>query len=348
MKVIIAFCVVLIAIGFYGCRQIWVPKYKGPVSDHFDGKRFKNITSNYEAKGFKDVIKWQRTRGKIAPWPQQENEGSGQIPKFISKSEVYYTFINHSSVLIQIGGMNILCDPVFSERASPFQFMGPKRARKVAVELDSLPPIDVVLISHDHYDHLDLATLKNLKEKFNPTFVVGLGVKGYLKKFGFEQVEEMDWWQQQPFKDLNIIFLPAQHWSNRGIQPFSTLWGSYIIEYDDYQVFFCGDAGYSELFTMIEQRYGAMDLAFIPIGAYEPRWFMRDQHMNPDDAVKAHKDLKSKKSVGIHFGTFQLTDEPINQPITDLKAALELHQVPLSHFIVPKHGICVKVTDLNQ
>ena len=306
------------------------------VSDHYDGKTFFNPVP-VETKSFWSVLKWQITADRV-PWPEWvENEAKPQLGAARSDKEVNLTFINHASFLLQFQKANVIVDPQYSERTSPVSFAGPKRVRKPGVEFDDLPDIHVVLVTHNHYDHLDLDTLERLYKKFKPHFVVPLGDKKILQTRGIENISELDWWETVPFADGDIVLTPAQHWSARGLfDRFESLWGGFYIRTKGIKIFWAGDTGYGPHFKQISEKLGAPDISFMPIGAYEPRWFMKDMHMNPEEAVFAHKDMNSKMSVGIHFGTFQLTDEGIDDPIKALEEAKTKHQV--KDFIIFKEG----------
>ncbi|MFN8790327.1 MAG: MBL fold metallo-hydrolase [Bdellovibrionales bacterium] len=304
-----------------------------PVSDHFDGKTFRN-TPPTRTKSFFEVAKWQWTREKVE-WPDKrpvtvrQELAPVQDPKAIA-----VTFVNHSTFVIQTQDFNFLTDPIWSDRSSPFQWVGPKRAHDPGVQFESLPPIHYVLVSHNHYDHMDASTLKRLHERFKTQFLVPLGDKKNLQSFGVPHGHEMDWWDEFKIsEDVKIVFTRCQHWSARGLfDRNESLWGSYLLIYKGKKIFFAGDTGYADHFTEIERRYGAMDLALLPIGAYEPRTFMREHHMNPAEAVQAHRDLKSKQSLGMHFGTFQLSDEQYNQPPQDLEKAAQEAGLPAGSF----------------
>ena len=309
------------------------------ISDHFDGKRFFNPTAP-RGQSAGEIIKYL-VSSRPSAWPRElSNDQKLVLNKALSDNEVAVTFINHATVLIQVQGAYILTDPVWSERASPVSFAGPKRVRRPGIELSELPQIDFVILSHNHYDHMDLPTLKALNERFSPTFLVPLGDREKIENLGAEQVIELDWWQTLPVSsDLEFVFTPTQHFSARS--PFTfrkSLWGSYVIKSKGHMIYFGGDAAYSTHFTEIARRLGAMDLSFIPIGAYEPRWFMKSVHMNPAEAVQAHLDLKSKKSIGIHFGTFQLTEEKIDQPVIDLENAMKPRDLNEVDFSTLKEG----------
>lgn len=289
---------------------------------HFDGKRFHNLEHD-DLKSLWDVLKWKWT-SHAEKWPTfVENKNWPLTPLPVDKKAVV-TFINHSTVLLQLRGLTVITDPIFSERAGPGRFAGPKRVRAPGIVFEDLPPIDIVLVSHNHYDHLDLETLRRLDAQFHPLFLVPLGNGDFLRQEGLFNVHEMDWWQELSVKNVTFTFTPAQHWSAR--TPFDkckTLWGGFMIASSEFKTFFAGDTGMGRHFKDIRENLGAPDLALLPIGAYEPRWFMRAFHLNPKEAVEAHEILSAKESVGIHFGTFQLTDEGINRPVEDLKKALE-------------------------
>lgn len=308
-------------------------------SDHYNGRHFHNLERN--ARGLGDVFTWLRTR-KPSKWPAWEENPAFPLPQARYSSQIrdwHTTFINHATVLLQIGPYNLLTDPVWSERVSPFKSLGPKRVRPAGVALKDLPPIDVVLLSHNHYDHMDLATLKWLEQRDHPHVVTGLGNAAILHANGIKHVTELDWWQSVEHKDLKIHFTPAQHFSGRGVRDRDlTLWGGLWVETEAGSAFFAGDTGYGGHFRAIRERLGEARLALLPIGAYEPRWFMSPVHMNPQDAVLAHRDLEARESLAIHFNTFQLTDESIGQPVLDLAAALQKHGMDAASFLVLKEG----------
>ncbi|MBP9707328.1 MAG: MBL fold metallo-hydrolase [Oligoflexales bacterium] len=314
-------------------------RYHGPKLSYFDGKIFKN-SGPINEKGFSDFLSWVLFETKTK-WPEQLQNTPYPPPSAdVSEYEMQVTFINHASFLIQIGGLNILTDPQYSERASPFTWAGPKRVRLPGVAFEDLPKIDVVLISHDHYDHLDIMTLEKLKVRDDPLILSGLGVDDILQKEStILSTTSLPWWQAHKSGEVNFHFVPAQHFSSRWINDrFASLWGGFVINYRNTQIFFAGDTGYSNHFKQIQNKFPKTDLALIPIGAYEPRWFMKDMHVNPDEAVLAHLDLKAKQSIGMHFGTFQLTNEGIDEPAKALLIALKKYRVKSSDFLVPDFG----------
>lgn len=315
------------------------PERRYPVSDHCNGATFFN--PQHPGRALTQVFTWLRTR-KPARWPGWEANAAFPAPAATHSAQLAdwrATFVNHATVLVQIGPYNLLTDPVWSERVSPFRNFGPRRVRAAGVALRDLPRIDVVLLSHNHYDHLDLATLRFLEKRDGAHVVTGLGNAALLHANGIRRVSELDWWRSVRHEDLNIHFTPAQHFSGRGVRDRdATLWGGLWVETAAGGLFFAGDTGYGPHFREIAQRLGRPRLALLPIGAYEPYWFMGPVHMNPDDAVRAHLDLAPRQSLAIHFNTFQLTDEAIDQPVLDLEAALRRHGVEPEDFLVLKEG----------
>lgn len=307
---------------------------------HFNGKIFFNPTLDAnKKKSFWEGVKMWCTTPK-AKWPKfVANTFLPNLPIRVNENEIAVTFVNHVTFLLQLPGLNILTDPQWSARTSPFSWLGPKRVRNPGIELDALPNIDLIIISHNHYDHLDLRTLEFLNNKFSPKIFIPMGDRRVLAKEQFKIVE-FDWWDAQNINDITRVnFTPMQHWSNRGLfDVYKSLWGSYVIEHNNKKIFFGGDGGYCSHFASIQQKFGAFDLSFLGIGAYEPRWFMQDMHTNPEEAVLAHLDLKSKLSIGMHFGTFQLSAEAIDQPLIDLDAAKKKLNIQSEDFITLEVG----------
>lgn len=311
-----------------------------PVSDHYNGTVFFNPELNTR-KSWRHVWNMLKESKGKNPWPDfVENKATPKLPAQLKTDEVSITYINHASHLIQLQNMNILTDPIFSKRAGPMSLLGPKRVRQPGIDLHELPPIDIVLVSHNHYDHMDLPTLKKLQRLFQPIFIVPLGNRKYLKKKLFPNVIELDWWQSYKQNSTHeITLVPAQHWSMRRLKDTNTaLWGGFWIQFATLNVYFCGDSGYGKHFKLIHQRLGAPDLSILPIGCYEPRWFMKDNHMNPDEAILASMDLQSTLSLATHHQTFRLSMEKINDPVITLKRRLIVHGLTEKEFRAPEIG----------
>jgi L-ascorbate metabolism protein UlaG (beta-lactamase superfamily) len=304
-------------------------------SDHFNGLTFFNPTGA-NGQPLRMVPRMMREKG--AAWPARVPV-QARRPEPIGDAAAVVTFIGHASFLIQTASGNILTDPVYSERASPVTFAGPRRVRLPAVRFDDLPAISLVLLSHNHYDHCDLRTLRKIEASFHPLVVTPLGNGRLLRSGGIQRIEELDWWQEAATSPLPIRLTPAQHFSAR--TPFDrnrALWGGFMIALAGLRIFCAGDSGYGPHFTQIHERCGAPDLALLPIGAYEPRWFMKDIHMNPAEAVQAHLDLGAAQSIGMHFGTFQLTLEAIDAPAIALAEARRAQHVPDDRFRTLEFG----------
>jgi len=243
-------------------------------------------------------------------------------PRRAARDRIAATFIGHSTFLLQIGGICVLTDPIWSERCSPVAFAGPRRVRPPGQSLDSLPGVDLLLVTHNHYDHMDLPTLRAVQKRWNPGVVTGLGNARHLAKANIPSAVELDWWQSTDVACARVTYVPAQHFSSRGLHDRNRcLWGGFVIEAYGSVVYFAGDSGYCPYFAEIGRRFPRIDLALLPIGAYEPRWFMQPHHMNPEEAVRAHLDHRPRRSLGMHFGTFQLTDEAIDAPVVALRQA---------------------------
>jgi L-ascorbate metabolism protein UlaG (beta-lactamase superfamily) len=335
-----------------GLSVIWASRmkiYDGPVSDHFDGTQFFD-PDGVPPRSLGEVLRWQfggdRQR---AAWPEwAPSPYTDTPPPHVSGDKVRLSFVGHASWLIQTSGLNILIDPVWSMRVSPVSFAGPKRHNDPGIAFDALPPIDVVLVSHGHYDHLDLATLSRLSAKFAPRVITPLGNDITMRSADAAiKAEAFDWHDRVELGGgIAVTLVPTRHWTARGLfDRNKALWASFVLETPAGKIYVVCDSGYGEgkHFRRVAEKHGPLRLAILPIGAYEPRWFMKDQHMNPDDAVKALADCGAQQALANHHGTFQLTDEAIDAPVTALGEALDEAKVAREKFVALKPGQVVEV-----
>jgi len=329
-----------------------VNPYHDGAKPHHTREGFRNNYVEHVAKPLSALLTWrlQAWREGLPPPPREAVAVvAPELDKLkANRSTPSVTWIGHATTLVQSGGLNILTDPVFSERASPVTFAGPKRAQPPGIALADLPPVDVVIVSHSHYDHMDLASLKALdaRGQGRTVFLVPLALKPVLESEGLRQVVELDWWQRHRIGSVEFHLVPVQHWSARTFWDRNrTLWGGWAVFAPDLRWYFSGDTGYSRDFVDTHARLAQhardgllFDVALLAVGAYEPRWFMTEQHMNPREAVQAHRDLAARRSIGIHWGTFELTDEPLDQPPRDLAAARAAAGIAEEDFFVMKIG----------
>jgi L-ascorbate metabolism protein UlaG (beta-lactamase superfamily) len=291
-----------------------------PFPKHFDGKRFFNPNAP-QAPGFLKALRWKLTTRSEPGAAFVSDVKPSKPAASVADNELRITLINHSTLLLQQGSVHILTDPIWSQRASPFTWIGPSRRREPGVRWEDLPRIDIVLISHNHYDHLDLTTLRRLANREQSQFIVPTGVARLLRAQNIGPVQELDWGESLPLAGTTIHSVPALHFSARGIFDRNrTLWCGYAIETGDRIIYFAGDTAFGAHFGQIRERFGPPRLALLPIGAYEPRWFMSSVHMGPDEAFRAHQILDAQTSIAIHHGTFQLADEAIDTPKQVLRA----------------------------
>ncbi len=313
---------------------------------------FQNNWIEVAPRGLGELLswRWQALRQGLPPKPSTPTPQVAPDLDFLfgnakagATMQPAVTWIGHATVLAQLGGINVLTDPIFSERASPVAFAGPKRAHPPGVTLAQLPRIDLVVISHNHYDHCDAESLKALNQQPGgpPLFLVPLGLQTWMAGIGITSVKEMDWWQSHTLGAVEVVMTPVQHWSGRTLgDRLQTLWGGWALFAPDAHLFFAGDTGYSRDFSTVAERFaprqqdGGFDIALIPVGAYEPRWFMTEQHVNPAEAVKMHTDLRAKRSMGIHWGTFELTDEALDEPPRAVAQAREASGVTQDNFFL--------------
>ncbi len=328
-------------------KHLWSkPVFDYLHSDHFDGERFKNLEHHSLEQSRFDLYKWLFTR-KSSTWEvnlEQERAEFFSRPRALPQNRPEATlddwqiwFIGHATALIQIGPYNFLTDPVWCEYASPSASRGPQRVIPAGIALDELPHIDAVLLSHNHYDHMDLATLAWLHQTYQMPIYTGLGNGWYLPKD--YNVIEMDWWENAFFEDIQIVYSPAQHASGRGMRDQNcALWGGFSLLNGKDHCYFAGDSGYAPHFKEIRKRLGPPRIALLPIGAYEPRELMRNIHMNPEDAFHAHQDLMARCSMAIHYRTFQLADEARDQPENELQHIIQHSSKLINPFYCIREG----------
>ena len=322
--------------------------YDGPLSDHFDGTRFFD-PDGVPPKSLRDVLRWQfGSNRRRQAWPEWSPSPHADIPPpRVTGSGARFSFVGHASWLIQTGGQNILIDPVWSDRASPFSFAGPKRRNAPGIAFEALPPIDAVLVSHGHYDHLDVATLSRLEARFSPRVITPLGNDATMRSAnGAIRAEAFDWHERIELGGIAVTLVPTRHWSARGLfDRNKTLWASFVLETPAGKIYVVCDSGYGTgaHFRRVAEVHGPLRAAILPIGAYEPRWFMQDQHMNPHDAVRALADCGAELALAHHHGTFQLTDEAIDAPVTALHAALDEAKIPRERFVALRPGQAMEI-----
>ncbi len=309
-------------------------------SPHFVDGRFYNLgPKDQKEVSFVTFAKF-RLFNSPPEWPENVENVAGKTDlSSVTGEGVKVTLIRHATVLLQYKDLNIITDPMLSKRASPVSFAGPQMIREPAVTMEELPKIDLVLVSHSHFDHLDLPSLKKLQEKHQPTFIVGLGLKEFLEGEGLFKVIEMDWFETHELAQGKIHFLPAKHFSAR--TPWGqnqTLWGSFLIEAGGKKVYFAGDTAMGPHFALVKEKLGAPDISLLPIGAYEPRWFMKTHHVNPTEAVQAHQILGAKQSLAMHYKSIALAYDRVNQPQEDLKQAIKEADLGAKEFITPDFG----------
>jgi N-acyl-phosphatidylethanolamine-hydrolysing phospholipase D len=312
-------------------------------SSHRLGEEFRNTNPEFSPPKFWDRLAFMASR----IWTTTFHPRSVKLPLAESNRDLLktdrtmatVTWVGHSTLLIQLDGVTILTDPQWSSRASPVTFAGPKRVMPPGLSFEQLPPIDLVLISHDHYDHLDLATVKRLAETHRPVFLVPLGLKAWFADQGIVDVEELDWWENRVVKELTVTCLPAQHFSGRTLWDRNRrLWSAWAVAGQEKRLFFAGDTGYYGIFKEIGKVLGPFDVAAIPIGAYLPPSIMRMTHLTPEEALQVFADIQGHHFLAIHWGTFDLTEEPLDEPPRRLEAEVQRRDLDSNRIWVLKHG----------
>jgi L-ascorbate metabolism protein UlaG (beta-lactamase superfamily) len=339
LALITLFFISILIIGFF----LSTPGYKGPATDHFDGKKFRNL-NGVEAKGFKDIFKWLREGRSPRVWKENLTPSTPFDGEESKMGECRISFINHSTFFIQIDGLNILTDPVWSKHASPFQFAGPKRMKQPGLKMESLGRVDFILLTHNHYDHLDLTALKRLDHLYAPRIITALGVDLFLHKKGFRNIQALDWWEKTSLKHIKLHSTPTQHFSSRGIfDRDRSLWCGFVLQSDHHNIYYVGDSGYGAFFKEIGDRLGPFDASIIPIGAFKPEWFMQPIHVNPAQAIQIHHDVSSKMSIACHYGTFPLADDSMDDPVDLLTQNIEQNKAEKIDFRTLEHGESILV-----
>ena len=321
--------------------------YDGPSSGHYDGERFFNPGDDPPEPGRSRSFVSRWLTGDPAEWPERVPVRRSVPPRRIEGDAMRVTWIGHATVLVQTAGLNILTDPIWSERASPFSFAGPARVRAPGVAFDDLPKIDLVLVSHNHYDHMDLPTLRRLWERDRPVILTSLGNDTILGKEGIE-ARALDWGESVRLGPAEVRVDRNHHWSSRwGTDRNRALWSAFTVRLPGGDIFFAGDTGYGDGSWVSEAAAGGpYRLALIPIGAYEPRDFMKDHHVNPEEAVRIFEALSPAAALGIHWGTFQLTFEPIDEPRERLEALKRARGIDAERFVSVEAGAGFEVPPL--
>ena len=335
--------------------------YYNPAKAHHRPDGFRNLNDTVVDKPLDSFLRWQMDRlqaglprAPAADWLQLLTQSREAVALAVTASQgdagvstptaggMRLTWIGHATLLLEFDGLNVLVDPILSERASPFGFAGPKRAVPPALPAGGLPPIDVVLVSHNHYDHLDEQTVRGLlrQPSGEPLFIVPLGIDRWLKDIGARRTHALDWWDSTEVKGAAIHLTPAQHWSSRSLWDRNrTLWGGFVVRRDGFSFYYSGDTGYwAPMFQQIHERFGGFDLAALPVGAYAPRWFMREQHIDPNEAVQVLRDVGARQAIGVHWGTFELSDEPLDEPMRTVPKALTDAGLAPDRLMLFRHG----------
>lgn len=315
----------VIAIGaavLSACTAAVLPYYRGPRSDHFDGRHFFN-EEPFEEQQPSELARWQLSRHR-GEWPDSDAIRGPAPPARVGGGALRVTMVNHATVLIQMDSLNILTDPVWSPKVGYEGQVGVRRHRPPGVPFDSLPEIDVVLISHDHYDHMDLPSLLRLQRRYHPRIITGLGNPGYLAAQGVQRAEQLDWWQSMSLSGkVRVTAVPARHWSGRSLTDrYERLWEGFVIEGARDTIYFAGDTGWGRMYRELHARWGRFTLALLPVAPFRPRWYMARKHLGPNDAVRAAIETRSAMVIPIHWGTFELGDDGESEAVDTLRAAV--------------------------
>ena len=310
------------AVLMAACTAAVLPYYRGPRTDHFDGRHFFN-EEPFEEQQPSELARWQldRHRGK---WPDSAAIPAPAPPARVGGGALRVTMVNHATVLLQMDSLNILTDPVWSARVGLEGRFGVRRHRPPGIPFDSLPRIDIVLISHDHYDHMDLPSLRRLQQRYHPRIITGLGNPGYLATQGVQGAEQLDWWQSASLaRGVRLTAVPARHWSGRTLSDrYERLWEGFVIEGARDTVYFAGDTGWGRMYRELHARWSRFTLALLPVAPFRPRWYMARKHLSPDDAVRVAIETRSAMVIPIHWGTFELGDDGESEAVDTLRAAV--------------------------
>lgn len=323
-------------------KLLSAPKYDSNKSNHFDGKKFVN-PDNTGTHTYFEVLKWWLGGNNKGMWHRLDERDAppaklaDDVP---GEHEVRFTFVNHATFLLQFEDLNILTDPIWSNRASPYHWIGPKRMRPPGLRFEELPPVDAVLISHNHYDHFDLPTAKRLHQQHDPLFIVPLGVERLLHEHGIYNTVDLDWWQRHQLNHkFSVTAVPARHFSGRGLfDRNKTLWCGYVIHSPVGNIYFAGDTGYGNFIRKIGEKFGPIKTSLIPIGAFRPRWFMAPIHVSPEEALQVHQDMESEVSIAMHFGTFPMADDGMREAPIVLQQKLAESSLSPDEFLVLREG----------
>jgi L-ascorbate metabolism protein UlaG (beta-lactamase superfamily) len=337
-------CIIpVILIIFQSCSSFSVDDYEGKDTDYYYNHKFHNLKGE-QMPDFWDFAPWLLTR-RFQSWQKVDSLAQGPPPvKYAGDNNLLATWVNHATMLIQADSLNILTDPVWSETMGPFQYPGIERAIPPLIKFDDLPVIHVVLISHNHYDHLDLPTVKRLRDKCNPLFIVPLGNKKFLENNGITNVKEIGWWDSLNIDGIKIFSVPAKHSANRWFFDSNrSLWCGYVISSKKGNSYFAGDTGWGQHFEMIKKRFGSFRLCMLPIGPIKPKALMHLIHLNPEDAVKVHKLLEPDLSIGIHYLTFPQGEDQIYEPVLELFEELKKNNISPQKFILVNTGKSINI-----